>query len=1405
MPIFRPNVIARRAALALLLLGMLPGHAAAATLQVSTTGDTSSQTSCTLRQAIVAMNTASAAGTGCVANGAFGSNDRIEFAAGIDTITLADTANNTLRVTALDLTIDGGDGVLIQRPAGATNAYGLMAVGNLANPATEPARTLRLHHLTLRNGSAGFPQAGGLSVNPNASAELFDCTLDANTGGAIAALDARGLLLERSVLSGNHAGSPAGINALSSMLTPTIVLRHSRVENNVCTLGISCEGGGIGISGNGALRVEHSAIVGNSSEDVGGGIFSSNGDVAVRNSTISGNSARFFGGGIHVSNASAALIVRNSTVADNEADIGGGLALRGFTGTGPAPVIDSSVFADNRADPTPGGAMADVVYVPLIATPGEVTIAGTHALVRHPGGAASNRIVFATAPLTTDPLLQALADNGGGTLTHALGAGSPAIDAGANPDALTFDQRGTGFARSAGAATDIGAFESAAPASDGLCGPAHGVPTTTAPTNGLCAAGLPTAVSGTGPWTWVCAGSDGGNDVFCSAPLLVGVQLSAGNSGGFPATGSVTGESVSLRLEIDDIAATGEVVFCDGGSADAATLSCTGGMVLCANVIVVGGQATCAVPAGLAFGPHTLSAAYGGDGSHGAATSSIDFAVTAAATQTQITLSAAETRYAVGNNPDPVTVSVGVSVLAPGAGQPDGSVLVRDGIDGPTCSIDLATQSSCDLVAAPTAGAHSVNATYQPGVSGRFLTSTVAAPLQVRRQTFATVNPMSSPRYGQRTQVPVHVGHGQSPAVNGTVLVCADGAPTLSPPACGSGGIVLCEAANLTFGNLICDGTPLDVGQHAIVAIYLGNDTNAPSISSAESLTVDRAILIPSLASDTNPSTAGTAILYTLRLPRTGAVLPTGTVDILLDNAPLCEDVALTEDGDDAIASCEQPAPAAGVHDIGATYAGDTRHEGTITSMQQVVLEPSETALSSTPNPSTPGADVALLASVSCTNTPPTGTVTFRDGAIVLCADVALATGSAGCIAVLSAGEHLLEAEYSGDAATMQSIATLQHTVLPATLSVAPTTPLDGIEGTGNGQRAFALSLSAPAVQDVTLHYDLTIATDSHGDLAQDLLGPATGAVTIAAGDTDATLVLPFDGDATVEPDEAFVLGFSLDSPVAELAAEAAAGFTLVLRNDDHATLSPGDAVAAENTPDGHLRFTWVLDAPVQGGLAIDYATQDGTAGAGSDYAARAGTLQHDGDPASQYHIDIALIDDDGFEPDETLRLVLGPVRCTFDDCAVTAADGTGTVLDDDAPASGLAIFVDNGTNASDPGDLPTYRITVVNASDAPALQVPVHDMRPPELLDPLWTCAVNIGGSCDPAAGSGDLVATVNLPPGAQASIELDARVAAFDPTLGYRVELAVPNGYDDPDAGDNSATDVDVLRSVFRDDFEP
>lgn len=52
----------------------------------------------------------------------------------------------------------------------------------------------------------------------------------------------------------------------------------------------------------------------------------------------------------------------------------------------------------------------------------------------------------------------------------------------------------------------------------GVCGKASGVSTLVGPRNGLCSSGISSAVSGKGPWTWSCSGTNGGGAVSCVAP-----------------------------------------------------------------------------------------------------------------------------------------------------------------------------------------------------------------------------------------------------------------------------------------------------------------------------------------------------------------------------------------------------------------------------------------------------------------------------------------------------------------------------------------------------------------------------------------------------------------------------------------------------------------------------------------------------------------------------------------------------------------------------------------------------------------------------------------------------------------------------------------------------------------------
>jgi hypothetical protein len=67
---------------------------------------------------------------------------------------------------------------------------------------------------------------------------------------------------------------------------------------------------------------------------------------------------------------------------------------------------------------------------------------------------------------------------------------------------------------------------------DGACGPASGATSSVAPSVGLCSAGTASAVTGTGPWTWQCAGSNSGTTSSCSAsPVPEGASTFIANLG----------------------------------------------------------------------------------------------------------------------------------------------------------------------------------------------------------------------------------------------------------------------------------------------------------------------------------------------------------------------------------------------------------------------------------------------------------------------------------------------------------------------------------------------------------------------------------------------------------------------------------------------------------------------------------------------------------------------------------------------------------------------------------------------------------------------------------------------------------------------------------------------------------
>lgn len=319
---------------------------------------------------------------------------------------------------------------------------------------------------TATNGVGGIHNIKNSELQDAGSITLTNSTVSDNVGGSSGGIFNSGqLALLSSTVSGNSAisddsGNGGGIGVFSS--TGTLTLTNSTVSGNSATK----RGGGIHAY-NGTITIENSTISNNHSDWIGGGIVSTvDTTLTITNSTISGNSANERGGGIE--SFGGPVTITNSTLSGNTAGtLGGGiynyapLFLTHVTFSGNSAFEGSSLYVVNN------NVAATQITNTLIATSSAVgnCVDDLNLITDFGYNLSSDNTCHLTSGISlpnTNPNLGLLADNGGPTQTHALLAGSPAIDkipSGANGcgTTITTDQRGV--ARPQGANCDIGAYE----------------------------------------------------------------------------------------------------------------------------------------------------------------------------------------------------------------------------------------------------------------------------------------------------------------------------------------------------------------------------------------------------------------------------------------------------------------------------------------------------------------------------------------------------------------------------------------------------------------------------------------------------------------------------------------------------------------------------------------------------------------------------------------------------------------------------------------------------------------------------------------------------------------------------------------------------------------------------------
>ena len=334
-------------------------------------------------------------------------------------VTGAITLTNPLPLLTADMAITGPGAA--QLTVNGTNAS---AVFTLSGPIT-----VSISGLTVTGGSGAngggisAPDAARSAATLNLTSVIVSNNIASNGGGIFS----RGnLTVTSSLISGNTGSNSGG----GIYVEGTLTVADSTISGNM-----SGQGGGMNPA-SATVTVTRSTFTGNRDTARTGGIWLEGGSMQVTNSTFSGDTGASTGEITAISNAT--LTVINSTIT----------GAAGVFNSGISSIAGSTVFLTNTILVGAGNQCK--------LAGGTITSHGHNLSLDTSCGLASTG-----DQQGVHPLLGALANNGGPTLTQEFRPGSFAIDVGDNTACAAFasDQRGAGFPRVLFGTCDIGAVE----------------------------------------------------------------------------------------------------------------------------------------------------------------------------------------------------------------------------------------------------------------------------------------------------------------------------------------------------------------------------------------------------------------------------------------------------------------------------------------------------------------------------------------------------------------------------------------------------------------------------------------------------------------------------------------------------------------------------------------------------------------------------------------------------------------------------------------------------------------------------------------------------------------------------------------------------------------------------------
>jgi hypothetical protein len=229
-------------------------------------------------------------------------------------------------------------------------------------------------------------------------------------------------------------------------------------------------------------------------------------------------------------------------------------------------------------------------------------------------------------------------------------------------------------------------------------------------------------------------------------------------------------------------------------------------------------------------------------------------------------------------------------------------------------------------------------------------------------------------------------------------------------------------------------------------------------------------------------------------------------------------------------------------------------------------------------------------------------------------------------------------------------------TVPESTIAIDNINVTEGDSGTSNA--VFTVTLSSPLSQTVTVRY----ATADGTAIAFSDYFPRSGTVLFAPGDTTKTISIPVVGDTAAETSESFFV--NLTDPAGASLADSQ-GSATIIDNDSAATL-PRLSINSVRVTEGdnsssNVVFTVSLSSSAAMPVTVDFATQNGSAQAPTDFTASSGSLTFAPGTTTQT-ISVAIVGDMARENDEQFFVQLSnAVGAT-----IGAGLGIATITDND-------------------------------------------------------------------------------------------------------------------------------------------